>query len=299
MQGFLTLNKPMGITSHDAVAQVRKILRMKRVGHGGTLDPAATGVLPIALGKVTRLLQFLRSDKAYHGTFRLGVTTTTDDLAGEILNQQSGAEVNLETVTAALAKYVGKIQQVPPNYSAIQVKGKRLYELARAGKTIDIPARTVEIFKIEVLDWRPGDFPELDVAIACGSGTYIRAIARDLGHDLQIGGTLAALTRTESSGFKLSDSLTLTELENLSHEGKFIPIPPSTALAHLPVITLSSTDADRWCQGQGIMGKNESLNLSNLFQVYQEGEQFLGIGELVTRDLETVLIPKIVLAARM
>ena len=172
---------------------MRRLLRLKRVGHGGTLDPAATGVLPIALGKATRLLQFLRQDKAYRATIQLGITTTTDDLEGEIIASQATVGLRRDQVLRALQLFEGTIQQVPPSYSAIQVQGKRLYDLARAGEKVEVPARTVEVFKIEILDWRPGDFSELDVAIACGSGTYIRAIARDLGASLQTGGTLAAL----------------------------------------------------------------------------------------------------------
>ncbi|PLZ39939.1 tRNA pseudouridine(55) synthase TruB, partial [Fischerella thermalis WC542] len=134
MFGFLNLNKPFGWTSHDCVAKTRKLLRLKRVGHAGTLDPAATGVLPIALGKATRLLQYLPGEKAYQATIRLGVRTTTDDLQGEIIAEKSVTNVTLETVKTALQKFQGKIEQIPPSYSAIQVDGKRLYELARKGE---------------------------------------------------------------------------------------------------------------------------------------------------------------------
>ncbi len=162
-------------------------MRIKRVGHAGTLDPRATGVLPIALGRATRLLQFLRQDKTYRATIRLGMSTTTDDLEGDPILTQPQPELNLETVTIALQQFQGLIQQVPPNYSAVQVKGKRLYDLARAGKEIVVQSRQVEVFGIEVLDWRPATFPELDLEIASGPGTYIRAIARDLGKALQTG----------------------------------------------------------------------------------------------------------------
>ncbi|MEO0843648.1 MAG: tRNA pseudouridine(55) synthase TruB, partial [Cyanobacteria bacterium J06643_5] len=208
MFGFLNLDKPFDWTSHDCVAKTRRLLRIKKVGHAGTLDPAATGVLPIAIGKATRLLQYLPSDKAYKATIRLGVQTTTDDLQGEVIHQQFVNGLNLETVKAALEKFQGKIEQIPPSYSAIQVGGKRLYDLARKGEKIEVPVRTVEVFSIDILDWRESDFPELDVNISCGGGTYIRAIARDLGAVLETGGTLAALRRTVSSGFNLADSMT-------------------------------------------------------------------------------------------
>jgi tRNA pseudouridine55 synthase len=281
VQGFLNLNKPFDWTSHDCVAKTRKLLRLKRVGHAGTLDPAATGVLPIALGKATRLLQYLPGDKAYKATIRLGMQTTTDDLEGEVIASQICA-VSLADVEIALKQFEGKIQQIPPSYSAIQVEGKRLYDLARKGEVIEAPARTVEIFKIEILDWRCGDFPELDVAIACGCGTYIRAIARDLGNVLQTGGTLAALTRTQSSGFHLADSLTFADLEAAT----FQPTPPDAALQHLPSITLPPTSAQKWCQGQRI----SVIDITGTVRVYHEDKRFLGIAQTEA----DVLIPTMV-----
>lgn len=298
-EGFLNLNKSAGMTSHDCVARVRRLLKMKRVGHGGTLDPAATGVLPIALGKATRLLQFLRSEKAYRGTVRFGVTTATDDLEGEILTNHPVPSLSLETVQAALPQFIGKIQQIPPSYSAIQVGGKRLYDLARQGEAVVAPPRTVEVFRLEILDWRPGDFPEVDVAVACGTGTYIRAIARDLGAILNVGATLAALTRTESSGFDLANSLTLEELETQVQAGTFSPLSPAIALNHLDAIALPDGEAKRWCQGQRILLSSESNSIGNSpsqpeRRVYTEDGQFLGIGQLLKVDGEIVLAPQIV-----
>jgi len=295
VEGFLNLNKPAGLTSHDCVARVRRMVRLKRVGHGGTLDPAATGVLPIALGKATRLLQFLRQEKAYQATIKLGVSTTTDDLEGEIIASLPTIGLNLAQVEAALQVFEGTIQQVPPSYSAIQVQGKRLYDLARAGEKVEVPVRTVEVFKLEILAWRPGDFPELDVAIACGSGTYIRAIARDLGASLQTGGTLAALTRTQSSGFSLADSLSFGDLEQHLQVGTFHPIPPATALQHLPSITLPATSATKWCQGQRLLWNDYSTDLSTeALQVYHEDGRFLGIAQVVNSTDGQQLIPQMV-----
>jgi tRNA pseudouridine55 synthase len=287
VQGFLNLNKPFDWTSHDCVARVRKLLRLKRVGHAGTLDPAATGVLPIALGKATRLLQYLPGNKAYQATIRFGVRTTTDDLQGEVITSQACAELSLAVVKNALPQFEGKIEQIPPIYSAIQVDGKRLYDLARQGTTVAVPARIVEVFQIAVLDWRAGDFPELDVAIACGSGTYIRAIARDLGTILETGGTLAALTRTQSSGFHLTDSLTLTDLEAQLQAGIFNPTLPDAPLEHLPSVTLPATSAQKWCQGQQIP---LNLDLSGIVRVYGEETRFLGIAQSENR----MLIPQMV-----
>lgn len=295
MQGFLNLNKPFGITSHDCVARVRRLLRLKRVGHGGTLDPAATGVLPIALGKATRLLQYLRQDKAYRATIRLGISTATDDLEGETTATQPADWLSLEQVKSALALFQGTIQQVPPSYSAIQVQGKRLYDLARAGETIEVSARPVEVYNIEILDWRPGEFPELDVAIACGPGTYIRAIARDLGAALQTGGTLAALTRTQSCGFTFADSLSFDELEAQLNQGTFHPIPPAAALEHLAVVTLPATNARRWCLGQSIpLPYLASPPLTEKLQVHREDGCFLGIGCLKNSADGQLLVPQMV-----
>lgn len=279
MDGFLNFNKPLGFTSHDCVAKVRRLLKMKRVGHGGTLDPAATGVLPIALGRATRLLQYLPSEKAYRGTVRFGLKTTTDDLQGETLVQTPASHLTLEQVKACLPQFFGQIQQIPPQYSAIQVGGKRLYDLARAGEVVEVPVRTVQIQEIQVLDWRPGEFPEIDLFIACGSGTYIRSIARDLGDLLQTGGTLAALQRTLSSGLTLKDSLDLETLESQLQHQTFQPLSPKVALSHLPQLTLPASVAKAWCQGQRISRSVlESWEMEQHYCVSDPTGQFLGIG---------------------
>lgn len=298
MQGFLNLNKPEGLTSHDCVARVRRYLRIKRVGHGGTLDPLATGVLPIAIGRATRLLQYLEQDKAYRATVRLGVRTTTDDLEGEVIATQSASHLTLENIEPLLKLFEGQIRQVPPAYSAIQVKGKRLYELARAGKDVEVPARSVEIYQIKVLAWRSGEFPEIDVTISCGSGTYIRSIARDLGESLNTGGTLVSLTRTKSSGFDLEDSLSLEELETQIKEERFQPVSPAIVLQHLTAVNLSLKDAQRWCQGQRISGKEISAeNAANALRVHDEHGQFLGIGKVIELEGELLLAPQMVFAS--
>jgi len=296
MQGFLNLNKPTGFTSHDCVAKVRRLLRLKRVGHGGTLDPLATGVLPIALGRATRLLQYMTSDKAYRATIRLGVKTTTDDLEGDIVATASASGLTLETIVPFLQQFQGTIEQIPPMYSAVQVQGKRLYELARAGKTAEIPRRQVEVYQIEVLDWRPGELAELELAIACGAGTYIRSIARDLGEVLKTGGTLASLIRTQSSGFTLENSLSLEELAAQVQAETFMPIPPEAALEHLEKVILSPDDARRWCQGQRIIYQDASTDsAANIRRVHHEDGAFLGITQVIESEGEVLLAPKMVL----
>ena len=296
MLGFLNLQKSQGFTSHDCVAKVRRILQMKQVGHGGTLDPDAVGVLPIALGRATRLLQFLPTDKTYIGTIKLGIVTTTDDLAGEVITSQPVAELNLATITQALEKFHGKISQIPPKYSAIQVGGKRLYDLARSGVAIDLPVREVEILGIKILDWRSQEFPELEVEINCGAGTYIRSIARDLGEILGTGGTLAALQRTRSAGFNLADSITLLDLE--AELNSWEPIPPQIALRHLPELILPPDLAKRWTQGQKIPHPAPLTNLSGEFiRISEETGDLLGISQVMISplDQQVILVPKVVL----
>ncbi len=288
--GFINLHKSVGLTSHDCVARVRRILQTKRVGHGGTLDPLATGVLPIAVEGATRLLQFLPTAKAYRAVIRLGLTTTTDDLEGEILQVRSASSVGLDRIVPALEQFKGTIQQIPPIYSAIQVKGKRLYELARQGEAVEPEPRTVEIYGIEVLDWQTSglEYPELTVDIACGPGTYIRSIARDLGELLQTGGTLAQLIRTKSCGFDLADSITLEQLENEVTQGNIPLSNPSIALSHIPIHLLDEAEAKRWCQGQSIA---VAPSASEGWVQVHSSLQFLGMG-LIDQE---ALVPKVVL----
>lgn len=302
MHGFLNLHKPAGLTSHDCVARLRKLLRTKKIGHGGTLDPAAMGVLPIAVGKATRLLQYLSHQKSYRATIRFGLRTTTDDLEGEVLSQSDASGVTLEQIKACLPKFEGTIAQIPPSYSAIQVGGKRLYELARSGEAIEAPVRTVQIDRLEVLDWRPGEFPELDLAIDCGAGTYIRSIARDLGDVLGTGGTLANLLRTRSSEFFLQDSLSL-EAVAAQIEARSLPIvPPPVALRQLPIAVLSPEQTPDWLQGKRLPLNQLQLDRESLiYQVQDQSQQFLGIGqvldEIYSQKLEQndyVLQPKLV-----
>jgi tRNA pseudouridine55 synthase len=280
------------------VAKIRRLLRLKRVGHAGTLDPAAMGVLPIALGRATRLLQFLPQGKAYRATIRLGIQTTTDDLEGDIITQQPVPALAKDSVEAALQSFCGTIQQVPPNYSAIQVQGKRLYSLAREGQEVAVEARAVEVYELQMLAWRPGEFPELDVEIVCGPGTYIRAIARDLGQLLQTGGTLASLLRTESSGFLLADSKPLEELAAQVEQGTFQPLAPEFGVRHLPAIALSDQLARRWCLGQRIAWSDMPIGCPELnrpLRIHHADGDFLGVGQAVLGDRgEAILSPQVV-----
>lgn len=304
MLGFLNLNKPAGFTSHDCVAKVRKLLKLKRVGHGGTLDPSATGVLPIAVGKATRLLQFLPEPKVYLAKIRFGIRTTTDDLEGEAIQSQPASQLTKAQVERILPQFEGRIEQTPPAYSAIQRGGKRLYELARAGEQVKLPLRNVQVHQVKFLAWHSGDYPELELEIACGPGTYIRAIARDIGALLGVGGTLAALTRAESCGFKLDQSLTFEEIETQLQQDTFSLIPPELALEHLEAIELATEEAKRWCQGQKIESSTQrsqrdtqaGKNQMKTIRVRREDGNFLGIGKLTSLETGTFLIPQIVLS---
>ena len=293
MLGFINLDKPAGLTSHDCVAKVRRLLNIKRVGHGGTLDPAATGVLPIAIGPATRLLSYLPEQKAYRAKIRFGIQTTTDDLEGETIHCQPVTDLNLGEISAYLKNFIGEIEQVPPTYSAIQKGGKRLYTLAREGKNIEIPARTVQVYQIKMLAWYPGDYPELVLDISCGPGTYIRAIARDLGTDFKVGGTLAALRRTESCGMKLEESLTLEQLFEQQQKGEFLPIAPEKALQNIKPIILEDSEAKRWCQGQKIP---ISSTHQPWLRVHSSPSQCLGISQVIQGDNGAILKPKVVLS---
>lgn len=286
----------MGFTSHDCVGKVRRLLAMKRVGHGGTLDPLATGVLPIALGSATRLLPYLPTDKAYRATIRLGMTTTTDDLGGEILNATPSVNLNLTDLEEALDSFLGQIQQRPPAYSAIQIQGQRCYDLARQGKPVPIEPRTVEIFAIEIVDWRPrvGEFAEVDVAIACGPGTYIRSLARDLGEQLHIGGTLANLRRTRSCGMDLEESLTLEILEAAVAQHQWMPLALDTTLPQ-PKVILTAEWAQRFRWGQTLPSpagdKENRIAEAQIVQVHDMAQGFLGMGYLQDNELH----PKVVM----
>jgi tRNA pseudouridine55 synthase len=238
MNGFLIVNKPAGMTSHDVVNAVRRLAGTRRVGHAGTLDPIATGVLVLALGAATRLVQFIdSSDKTYRATLRLGETTTTYDADGEIVERRP-VNVGQVEVAAALANFRGAIEQVPPMYSALKVKGQKLYKLARQGKEIERAARPVTIYRLDVLAWA---LPDVTIEVVCSAGTYIRSLAHDLGRQLGCGAHLIALTRTAAGDFTLSQSHTLENLHALVEAERLAAalLPPQAALASLPLITLT------------------------------------------------------------
>ncbi|BAQ65816.1 tRNA pseudouridine(55) synthase TruB [Geminocystis sp. NIES-3709] len=292
MDGFLNLNKPQNFTSHDCVAKLRKILNTKKIGHGGTLDPLATGVLPIAIGKATRLLQFLPTDKAYQAKIRFGIVTTTDDLEGDIISKNSAFDLTLEKITPYLKDFIGEIEQFPPAYSAIKKDGKKLYELARKGEIIDVPKRQVTVSNIEVLNWQDGEFPELDLHIFCGGGTYIRSIARDLGEKIGLGGTLALLNRTLSCGMSLENSYSFDHIIEAKKANRFTLINLDNPLQNLPCIYLEEEESKRWNQGQKILLEEETLN--QFYRSYNHLSEFIGISELTIDEKGQLIKPKVV-----
>jgi tRNA pseudouridine55 synthase len=238
MNGLLVVNKPAGMTSHDVVDAVRLMAGTRRVGHAGTLDPMATGVLVVVIGAATRLVQFIDGcDKTYRAVLRLGETTTTYDADGDIVERRP-VTASQADVEAALAHFRGDTPQIPPMYSAVKVKGQKLYKLAHQGKEVEREPRPITIHRLDVLAWA---LPDVTIEVTCSAGTYIRSLAHDLGQALGCGAHLIALTRTAAGEFTLPQSYTLEKLHALAEAGRFPEalLLPQTALAGLPVVTLT------------------------------------------------------------
>ncbi len=238
MNGILVLDKPVGLTSQAAVNAVNRILKVKRAGHTGTLDPFATGVLPICVNNATKIIPFMDSGvKKYEALLRLGVKTDTLDLTGSVLEEREVGFVDKNLLIAVFSKYKGKISQIPPMYSALKKDGVRLYEYARKGIEIERPARTVTIHKIELMDISP---PFVRIMVECSRGTYIRVLASDIADDLGFGGHLAELRRIESDGFKIDDAVTIEDLQ-----GGCVQLTPlGDALSHMSRLDVPVTIAD-------------------------------------------------------
>ncbi|MBO5358433.1 MAG: tRNA pseudouridine(55) synthase TruB [Clostridia bacterium] len=277
MQGLLLINKPKGITSFSAVSAVKRAAHEKRVGHTGTLDPMATGVLPVFLGRATMLSSLmLDADKKYIAEIQLGITTDTCDITGEVL-QQNNANVNENDIERVLAGFKGKISQVPPMYSALKKDGVRLYDLARQGKTVEIEPREIEVLALEVL--RPID-ENNRFTLSChvSKGTYIRSLARDIGEALGCGATLTALQRVETAGIDISQCVDLDKIDEESINGYLLN--EETAVKHLRALSVTKNQAVRFCNGGQLAF--ERLNITNfndneLFRIKYKN-QFLGIG---------------------
>ncbi|MGK5738990.1 tRNA pseudouridine(55) synthase TruB [Micromonospora sp. URMC 103] len=225
--GLIVVDKPGGMTSHDVVARIRRLARTRRVGHGGTLDPMATGVLVIGVGRATRLLTYvIGAGKSYTATIRLGQSTVTDDAEGDVVRTAPAGQLTDEAIGAALAALTGEIDQVPSAVSAIKINGQRAYKRVREGESVELPARRVTVSRLDLLAVRRDepDVVDVDVDVTCSSGTYIRAIARDAGLALGVGGHLTALRRTAVGGFALTEAATLDELERRAPEVVTLPL---------------------------------------------------------------------------
>ena len=252
MEGILPLFKPKGMTSHDCIFKLRKILRMKRIGHTGTLDPEVDGVLPICIGRATKVAQYITdAGKTYEGEVTIGFATTTEDATGETIAEKKVATPITRTeVIRVLQTLTGEIVQTPPMFSAVKVNGKRLYEYARKGIEVERPSRTVTISEIELLDDRDvfvGDTITFRFRVSCSKGTYIRTLAVMIGEHLGYPAHMSKLTRTQSATFSLADCVTLEEVEKLVEEDRFVDVlrPIETALFYLPKQTINDKLAEK------------------------------------------------------
>jgi tRNA pseudouridine55 synthase len=287
--GFLVLDKPAGLSSHGCVGRVRRAYGLKRVGHGGTLDPSVTGVLPIALGPATRLLPYLSGDKTYRGRIQLGLRTDSDDLEGTPLEQRPWPALDAAALARALGGFRGSLEQRPPAVSAVHVNGQRAYQLARQGQALELPARTVRIHRLELLAWDPA-LGQLELLVSCSAGTYIRALARDLGELLGCGGCLASLRRTEALGFDLGQSVPLEALEQTPRPAL---VSPLQALAHLPQHQLAPGDLPSWRCGRS-QPCGQALPLESAVVVVGPDGNLAGMARLRS---EGQLQPRLVLDA--
>lgn len=295
--GFVVIDKPAGLTSHNCVSLLRRCFGLKRIGHGGTLDPAVTGVLPIALGPATRLLPYLPGDKTYCGRIQLGKRTTTDDLEGELLTTQAWPELSLESLNVALNNFRGVIAQRPPQVSAVHVDGQRAHERARRGEQMDLPARSITIHRLVLLAWDAGT-GQLDLEVHCSSGTYIRSLARDLGEQLGCGGCLASLRRVQALGFSIDQANPLPEWpEGDPSASTRLPtlLPPQQALPHLAQHHASADQIDDWRCGRRLTLPDGIAAPGEPVVVLGEAERMIGLGLL---EGNQALHPKVVFDAR-
>jgi tRNA pseudouridine55 synthase len=317
MDGILIIDKPAGITSHDVVARCRRILRTKRVGHTGTLDPFATGVVVILVGKATRLAQFLDKDrKEYEAVVRLGFETETGDRTGELrITNYELRNVSDAEIENVLKDFRGEIEQTPPMYSAKKVEGKKLYELARKGLEIERKPVKITIYEIEVLTQgrkeakTPGEEQKIEeqasrlnpktedriLRVACSAGTYIRALAEDIGRRLETGAHLAELRRTRAGKFDLSQAVTLEELEEIAVGNKLaeVLISMNAGLSHLPEIRLSDEELGKTRNGMKLRFEGAETEDNQPFRLTDENGNLAAVG--FYDQAEKIIQPKVVL----
>lgn len=302
LSGLLVIDKPAHRTSHDVVQWVRRRLGVRRVGHTGTLDPLATGVLVLCVGQATRLAEYLSaSRKAYLTEVVFGIETDTLDITGKVLRERDAGHLTAEALKPILKRFCGLIQQVPPMVSAKRHQGRRLYDLAREGQVVERAPQTVQIERLELLDFRAGDHPVAKLEVVCSSGTYIRSLAEDLGAALEVGGTMQSLRRVwvgvdEQHAFTLEQAVTLDVLETKIVEGKLqeVLLPPIVAMAGRPHVVLSELQVQRIRHGQAVpLSALEPMQLAspNEFVALLDADgNFIGVGRIEESRLQPVKV---------
>ncbi|WP_183598716.1 tRNA pseudouridine(55) synthase TruB [Paenibacillus phyllosphaerae] len=288
MDGILAVWKPAGWTSHDVVAKVRRILKIKRIGHTGTLDPQVTGVLPLCIGRATRVVEYVQErPKSYEAVLQLGIATDTEDMTGTILEDQPGISVSEADIHKAMAAFVGEIDQVPPMFSAVRVDGKRLYELARDGQVVERKSRRVTIHDLKLISSDLNQpYPTLRFSVVCSKGTYIRTLCVDIGKALGVPASMKELIRTMSGGLTQEDCLTLEQIEELQRNGELEErlIPADEPLDYMPSGEVGEITAKNALQGKRILFRyiksaQPPEEIDALMRLYAEDGTFLGLFE--------------------
>lgn len=276
MNGVLILNKPKDFTSFDVVAKLRKILSIKKIGHGGTLDPLATGVLPVFIGKATKIIEMIPDhDKKYIAGFKLGAVTDTQDISGKIISKKE-SKISFKDMNNILKLFEGEINQTPPMYSAVKINGRRLYEMARKGQEVNREPRKVKIYNLNLLDFNE-DAQEGKIEAEVSKGTYIRTLINDIGEKLEVGATLISLNRTKAMGFDINMSENIEEIEKLKKENKIdnILISVEEALRDLKSLNLNEMMINKIFNGVKI---KFDLPGNIYYKVYNEKNIFIGVG---------------------
>jgi tRNA pseudouridine55 synthase len=286
ISGLLNINKPKGLTSHDVVAHIRKLSGQRKVGHTGTLDPMATGVLLVCVGQATRLIEYLMSGrKQYRATIQFGKTTNTLDADGEILTENDASDLTQTKLKNIVPQFQGTLQQIPPIFSAIKKNGQPLYKQARAGQQVEVEPRTVTVYKLTWVDWNP---PNLTLDISCSSGTYIRSLARDIGEAAGTGAHLAQLTRTANGSWHIDDAVSLNQLEQAGDNWRKFLHQPDQGIAHLPQVILDGEAVEHIRHGRQIPANLTTMpptgDKIELARAYTPAGEFIAILKLVESD---------------
>ena len=281
INGIVNIYKEKGYTSHDVVAVLRKVIGQKKIGHTGTLDPDATGVLPVCLGRATKVCELLTDhDKTYEALLLLGKTTDTQDISGEVLEERDPGDLAEEEVRSCIESFIGEYDQIPPMYSALKVNGKKLYELAREGKTVERKSRKVQIHGIRILEM---NLPHVRMEVDCSKGTYIRTLCHDIGEKLQVGGCMEELERTKVGRFLKEDAVTLDEVRQKMEQGEDAELftPLDQIFGELPAVTV--TDAKAWMSYNGndlperFLLEKEAWTDGQEVRVYDSRKNFIGL----------------------